>query len=171
MVKDQSNYKVLTAPGSLPIFLFQFMAIVPFGTAIPLIMLPITTTSSVSFNDLLILSALIVLLLLIGVGMLYIPYTYKYRVCFDVQKNELKIKRKMFILNIIKIDSTTHIVAQKIKTNLGCRFKLIIRKNGTDVDTIFNEKTPFGTGKWESFADNLSSLVNIPVEKESLIEG
>jgi hypothetical protein len=170
MLNDQSKNRLLIAPGSLRIFLVQYMAIVPFGTAIGLITLPIISTSSVSFNDFLILLALIVPLLLIGAGMLYIPNTYKYRICFD-EKDELKIKRKKQILNSIKTDSINHIIAQKIKTNPGCRFKLVIKKNGNEFVTIFDEKTPFGTSTWESFAEKLSNLVNIPLEKESLVEG
>lgn len=171
MLNDQTNNKLLISPGSLRIFLVQFMSIVPFGIAFSLILLPIISTASASFNDYLILSALIAPLLLIGAVMLYIPHTYKYRIYFDDEINELKIKRKKQILSNIKTDSINHILSQKIKTHPGCRYKLVIKKNGNDFVTIFDEKTPFGTSKWDSFAEKLSNLVNIPLEKESIVEG
>ena len=171
MLNDHSKNRLLIAPGSLRIFLVQFMSIVPFGTASGLIALPIISTSSASFIDYLFLSALIVPLLLIGTGMLYIPHTYKYRIYLDDKKNELKIKRKKQILINIKTDSINHIIAKKIRTHPGCRYRLVIEKNDHDFITIIDEKTPFGTSKWESFAEKLSNLANIPLEKESLVEG
>ena len=109
------NEIVVRAPRSFIIFLFQFFAIVPFGTAFGLILLPFLSKSSNNLLDILILSSVIILLFAIGFSMLYFPQKNISTVIYDKENRVLKKIKKGEAILSCDLNSAEAFILKNIK--------------------------------------------------------
>ena len=159
------NEIVVRAPRSFVIFLFQFFAIVPFGTAFGLILLPFLSKSSNNLIDILILSLIIISLFLIGFSMLYFPQKNRSTIIYDKENRVLKkIKKGKAILSC-DLNSAEAFILNNIKQELGVKSELILDKGNGDIVHLYNENSYFGYIQWESFAEKLSNITGLPLKK------
>lgn len=156
---------VIRSPRSFVIFLFQYMAIVPFGTAFALILLPLLSESSNNIFDILILSSIIIPLLIVGFLLLYFPQKNKTNIIYNKEKNILeKIKKNTIILSC-DLNTIKTFILKNIKKDIGVESKVILENRNGDFIVLYNEKSYFGYNQWDVFAERLSTVTGLPLNK------
>jgi hypothetical protein len=147
------------------------MSIAPLGTILTILSVVILSEAHVNSKDIFILLfALILPLLLIAFIMLYLQNQYLTRFIFDSEKNLLHIIKKRTEAKNYNLTNVQSIISKTIKTNPGCKYKLVFVEAGDNSRVILNEDTPFGAGHWEAFSEKLSKIIGVPLRKEYWVE-
>lgn len=158
----------LFTPRNLNIVLIQCLSIAPFVTAINILNIIVESEPNIpsTLGDIIILLfAFIFPLFLLSFFLFYFPQRYRNLIIIDLDNNMLhKIKKNKPTQNF-DISTAKSIISKTIRTSFYCKYHLIFEDTEKNLQIIFDENTPLGTGQWDIFSEKLSIITGLPLNK------
>jgi hypothetical protein len=159
------NEAIIQAPRNVIVLLVQYLAIVPFGGAFVLILVPLLSRFPRNNYDAILLILLILPFLIIGSALLYFPEKYRTSCVYDKGNNLLrKVKNNKDIL-VCDLNGVNSILLRIMKEYIGVRIEVLLEEANDNIE-LYCENNYLNYTQWIAFAKKLSKVTSLPLKED-----